>query len=80
MDLREGAKRKLRYKFKSLDGLIFGIATSIADKIRAIEVIKALCDKHKRKTFNFYQAYYDPASKAIRYDLLEVPGFPRKPT
>ncbi|OLF53997.1 DUF2971 domain-containing protein [Pseudomonas chlororaphis] len=77
MDLRDGAKRKVRYKFKSLDGLIFGIATPVADKIRAIEVVKALCDKHKRKTFNFYQAYYDPASKAIGYDLLDVLGFPR---
>ncbi|MEO4016354.1 hypothetical protein [Pseudomonas rossensis] len=78
MDLTNPAKRKLRYKFKSLDGLIFGISTSVADKIEAISVIKTLCDKHKRKNFNFYQAYFDPASKSIHYGLVTVAGFPRK--
>ncbi|MGE8144484.1 hypothetical protein ACQKP7_04665 [Pseudomonas frederiksbergensis] len=79
MDLADPSTRKLRYKFKSLEGLIFGISTSVADKIKAIGVIKALCKKHKRNNFKFYQAYYDPASKSICYDVVSVPGFPPTP-
>ncbi|KAA0982634.1 DUF2971 domain-containing protein [Pseudomonas sp. ANT_J12] len=72
IDLSAPKDRLLKYKFKNLDGLIFGIKTPLKDKLRAIDIIKDHCRNAERKSFNFYQAYYDPETKTIGHGLLDV--------
>lgn len=58
-------KRKLTYEFLSLSGIIFGIKTSLDDKVRIMKIIEKKCAEHGRDDFEFYQAFYDPESKRI---------------
>lgn len=69
-DFDDPNTRKIKYRFNSLDGIIFGINTVMADKIKIIRRIEALCKEHKREVFNFYQAAFDDNSKTIKHDLL----------
>jgi hypothetical protein len=72
MDLSDSEARKLKYDFNCLEGIIFGIKTSLADKARIIKRIRALCKDFGRSEFNFYQARYDDKSKSIAYDELTL--------
>jgi hypothetical protein len=63
--------RKLRYNFDSLEGIIFGINTTIENKLDIIKKVASLCTKFKRRAFNFYQARYDEHSREIMYHKLE---------
>lgn len=51
--------RKLRYRFSDLAGVIFGVRTSDADKIRIAKIIEAKCDAAGRSDFQFYQAAFE---------------------
>lgn len=64
--------RKVTYNFKDLDGIVFGIRTSLQDKIDIINIIKEKCIKEKRENFNFYQAYYCQASNQIEHLPLNI--------
>ncbi|WP_010293541.1 DUF2971 domain-containing protein [Clostridium senegalense] len=59
-------KRKYNYNFKDLEGIIFGIKTSIKDKIKIIEIIRKKCNEINRKEFKFYQARYCPEKGEIK--------------
>ncbi|WP_141736477.1 DUF2971 domain-containing protein [Oligoflexus tunisiensis] len=54
----EKADRLLKYDFNSLEGIIFGIKTSIEDKLKIIDIIDKKCSSEGRKDFKFYQASY----------------------
>lgn len=61
--------RKLKYDFKSLKGIVFGIKTTEADKA---EIMKAIADKCKENgisldEFAFYQAVYSHTEKKIQH-------------
>ena len=70
-NLEKSDLRKLRYNFNSLEGIIFGIKTSLYNKLMIIRKIEALCVKHGRDEFNFYQARYDNASSEIVYEKMD---------
>jgi len=57
-DLTEKSTRKLQYHLEDLQGLIFGIKTSTADKIRIMHIVEEKCRKEGRTDFEFYQAVY----------------------
>jgi len=69
-DYEEFKNRCLKYDFESLEGIIFGIRTPEVQKYKIIQVVEALCDKHKRSEFNIYQAHHDPSTKEISYRSL----------
>lgn len=52
-------KRKLKYKFDNLEGLIFGINTTEANKLKTIKILYNKCKKYNKKDFKLYQAIYD---------------------
>jgi hypothetical protein len=54
----EPARRKLKYNFMDLKGIIFGINTSEDDKVSIFRIIKEKCHDFNRSDFEFYQAYY----------------------
>ena len=67
----EKADRTLTYDFNSLKGIIFGMRTSIEDKLKIINIIKSKCDENNRIDFKFFQAYYSPENGEIRkYEIL----------
>ena len=64
--------RKLKYHFKNLHGIIFGMKTSTQDKLKIFDIIRQKCQKENRKDFKFYQAYYCQASEKIRFYHLDI--------
>lgn len=71
----EKETRKLRYDFNELVGIIFGINTSIIDKIRIMKIIEDKCKKEKRHQFDFYQAYYSRETGKIESYKLNLLKF-----
>jgi len=65
-------ERLWSYKFESLKGIIFGIRTSDADKLKAIEIIQRKCLESNRTDFKFYQACYSPHDGMIQKRELKV--------
>lgn len=55
----------LKYSFESLAGLIFGINTSMDDKIAVIKILTEKCKAVGRTDFQLEQAYYSPDSGKI---------------
>ena len=72
-DLSDESTRKLSYKFESLAGIIFGINMEDADRLDIIDVVLKKCLETKRRSFDFYQAYYSRESKGIEKQKLEIP-------
>lgn len=67
----ERANRKAKYELSSLHGIIFGIKTSMDDKLRIYEIIKRKCSATHRNDFKFYQAYYSESTgKIVKYELM----------
>lgn len=62
----EKKDRTLTYNFNSLKGIIFGINTSIEDKMRIIEIIQRKCGENNRADFKFFQAHYSAENGEIR--------------
>jgi hypothetical protein len=75
IDYRDKNKRKLKYNFKDLEGIIFGIKTKNADKVRIIKIIEEKCKKQNRKSFDFYQAYYSQDTGKIEKFKLNLLKF-----
>ena len=65
-------KRAIRYDFNSLEGIIFGIRTTLETKVRTMKIIKKLMEDHGRTEFRFYQASYDSDTDLIRHDELNL--------
>lgn len=57
----------LRYDFKALKGIIFGINTSDEDKSRIIKEIEKKIKDNDHYNFKFYQAYYCRSSGKIKH-------------
>ena len=69
-DLSEGRQRTLTYNFSSLKGIIFGIRTPDADKMKIIEIIEKKCKEKNRTDFWLFQAYYcHKTNKIQKYQL-----------
>lgn len=67
--------RSFTYDFQSLKGIIFGINTSVEDKLKIIKIIEKKCRKNKRNDFKFYQAYYSQKDKCIKRQELSLIKF-----
>lgn len=74
VDYRERSARKLKYDFKDLKSIIFGIKTTTEDKLKIVRIIEKKCKENSRKEFDFQQAYYskdDGQIKTHRLNLLK---------
>ncbi len=58
-------KRKLKYKFSSLAGLIFGVNADEQKKLEVIKILHEKCNKYGIKDFKLYQAIYNNESGEI---------------
>lgn len=68
----KGEKRQIKYDFNDLEGVIFGINTSLEDKIEIIKIVKNKCKEIGRKNFSFYQAEYNYLKGEIYYTKLDL--------
>lgn len=74
-DCSEKKSRKLKYDFSSLDGLIFGINTPDADKLKIIKIVGRKCRENNKTDFNFYQAYFCHKTQSIKHMPLGLIKF-----
>ena len=58
-------RRKLTYRFSDLEGIVFGIRTSLDDKRRIIEIVDKKCREAERALFDFGQAAYNSRTGVI---------------
>lgn len=52
-------KRKIKYNFQNLYGIIFGVNTDDNEKLKIIKIIYDKCVKYNREDFKLYQAVYN---------------------
>jgi hypothetical protein len=62
----------LKYDFRSLKGIIFGIRTSSDEKLKIMKIIKRKMHENNRDNFEFYQAYYCLNTGEIKHASLDV--------
>ncbi len=67
--------RLLKYSFTSLKGIVFGIRTSMEDKLKIIKIIEQRCKENNRKDFEFYQAHYCHLNKNIQHRKMSFIKF-----
>ncbi|WP_114241905.1 DUF2971 domain-containing protein [Dyella sp. C9] len=65
LDFSDKADRVANYDFADLEGIIFGLNTTDADKLAIMKIIDEKCQQHQREDFKFYQAYYEHATGRI---------------
>ena len=71
-DITEPSMRCMKYDFNDLEGIVFGIKTSEADKRRIVQLVRSKCREAGRKDFEFLQAYRSPDGKGISTFPLSV--------
>jgi hypothetical protein len=74
-DLSAKEDRKLKYRFESLAGIVFGARTDIEDKLKIIRIIDAKCAAAKRSDFKFYEIRYlatESRFQLFPLDLLQI--------
>lgn len=65
-------KRKYRYDFKRLRGIVFGLRMSYEDRLSALDIVKRKIILHKPKEFEIYEAVYDRKRKKIGLNRLKA--------
>ncbi|MBW4888916.1 DUF2971 domain-containing protein [Mucilaginibacter sp. HMF5004] len=72
IDYSAPEKRKVKYNFEDLTGLIFGIKTTNEDKLKIIHIIQEKCKLSGRTDFEFRQAFYSNKSGLIENYKLSL--------
>ena len=74
-DMSTKDKRKLKYRFQDLAGIVFGTRTDIEDKLKIMRIIDAKCARERRSDFKFYEIRYLPTESRFQMfplDLLKI--------
>jgi hypothetical protein len=75
MDFTDPSSRKLKYRFEDLQGIIFGIKTPTADKLKIMHIVEEKCRKEGRKEFEFHQAFYSRLKGKMEIANLDLLKF-----
>lgn len=70
--LNDPADRKLVYDLADLAGVVFGINTTLNDRMNVARVILAKCKAAGRADFEFAQAYYSAQTGKIEMHALNL--------
>ena len=76
IDYNSLERRKLKYKFADLEGIIFGTNTFEEDKLRVIKIVESKCRLEARSDFKFYQAFYAKDAGEIQTAEMTFVKFP----
>jgi hypothetical protein len=74
-DMSAREKRKLKYRFQDLAGIVFGVRTEIEDKLKVMRIIDEKCAREKRSDFKFFDIRYLHAESRFQLfplDLLKL--------
>lgn len=74
-DMSGKDKRKLKYRFQDLTGIVFGARTDVEDKLKLMEIIDKKCAQERRSDFKFYEIRYlhtESRFQLFPLDLLKV--------
>lgn len=74
-DMSSKDKRKLKYRFKDLVGIVFGARTDIEDKLKILRIIDKKCAEEKRSDFKFLEIRYlhtESRFQLFSLDLLRI--------
>ncbi|MHC1753002.1 DUF2971 domain-containing protein [Humidesulfovibrio sp.] len=74
-DMSTKDKRKLKYRFQDLAGIVFGARTDIEDKLKIMRIIDAKCAKEKRSNFKFFELRYihnESRFQLFPLDLIKI--------
>ncbi len=74
-DMSTKDKRKLKYRFEDLAGIVFGTRTDVEDKLKIMRIIDAKCAKAKRSDFRFFEIRYlhtESRFQLFPLDLLKI--------
>jgi hypothetical protein len=74
-DMSTKDKRKLKYRFQDLAGIVFGARTDIEDELKIMRIVDAKCAKAKRSDFKFFEIRYLHAESRFQLfplDLLKI--------
>ena len=69
-DMEAKEKRKLKYRFDDLAGIVFGAKTDFEDKLKILRIIERKCALTGRTDFKFFQVRYLPTQS--RFHLFEM--------
>lgn len=72
IDRSDPKVRVLKYDFRSLKGLIFGMKTPIGKKLEMMKIIERKCAERGRTDFQFHQAYYSAQDKCIKHTEMRL--------
>jgi hypothetical protein len=73
--MRDPIKRKLKYRFEDLAGIVFGARTDIEDKLKIMRILDAKCAKATRSDFKFFEVRYlhtESRFQLFSLDLLKI--------
>ena len=74
-DMSDPIKRKLKYRFEDLAGIVFGARTDIEDRLKIMRIIDAKCAKARRSDFKFLEVRYlhtESRFQLFSLDLLKL--------
>ena len=74
-DMSAREKRKLKYRFRDLAGIVFGVRTELEDKLKVMRIIDEKCAREKRSEFKFFEIRYLHAESRFQLfplDLLKL--------
>jgi hypothetical protein len=74
-DMSDPIRRKLKYRFEDLAGIVFGARTDIEDKLKIMRIIDAKCAKARRSDFRFFEVRYlhtESRFQLFSLDLLKI--------
>jgi hypothetical protein len=74
-DFTSDESRTLKYDFKDLEGIIFGIKTPSDAKLEIFKILEDKCRSTGRTDFKFYQAFYARATGTIEHAELNLLKF-----
>jgi hypothetical protein len=74
-DFTNNDSRTLKYDFKDLEGIIFGIKTPSDAKLEIFKIVEEKCRSAGRTDFKYYQAFYARATGTIEHAELSLLKF-----
>jgi hypothetical protein len=66
------ASRKLKYRFSDLTGIVFGMRTSMTDKLRIMKAVEEKCLAERRTDFQFFQAGFSRRDRKMEIAPLRL--------
>ena len=69
----DSARRKIKYDFADLQGVIFGPKIEAADRTKIMEILYRKCKENSRTDFEVYDSYQDTKNRKV--EIYEAPDW-----